>query len=719
MPPPAAVAPGPAGMKPPAARADNRRMSPTFEAALVAGHALALLALPALLALWIGASARRALARGGESAAVYFGSLQWLSVLPAALILAMVASLGSPLERALARVLAEAGGRFAPLLMFPFVMLPLAASVVAVTLVSHRVTQATRGTELTPRENLAQAAWLLATLAAPLAGFLGFQVAMAFERFALAPAVFVASLALALAARARWTRTLGLDLHAVSHGALRDRLAALADKAGVRLQQLYVVPMKRSRMANAFAVQGGVVLLTDWLLENLEAREIDAVLAHELAHHRLGHPRRLAFAAMGGAAAGAASYLALGVAGAVAVGTVLSLLLVRFFSRRFEYAADALAIRLTGDPEALVSGLVRITRLNHVPLQWSRTAEHGLTHPSTLRRVEAIARAGMIDAGRLRELLSAGPPRERDTVPALATAGGKLWSSASKRAEAGRLSWLLLLAAITASAVMVSAAWTLELPRVLAAPAGAIAAFTTVTALTDLLVARGIAGLRGTLAGRLAAPPRARFVGFSPGESAHVYEGYFDWDLGFLAFERDALVYRGEETSFRLPRAAVVDVRRAAGPPGWIPAPRVAIEWHDPVTGARGVAHLRPAHRPRLGRLPADTAALLGEVLDWCAAEAPVSRGPVVAPPREEDVTGTPLADLARPATLVPVFALTGVGTLVLAGLIGLPVWPFGHPGAFDAWAGAAGAFVIARLPWWRARERRLATRSQELRRAA
>ena len=70
----------------------------------------------------------------------------------------------------------------------------------------------------------------------------------------------------------RWAKRFGLEPHAVSHGALRDRLFALAAKAGTTLQQLYVMPTRRSRMANAFAVQGGVVMLTDWLLENLDRR---------------------------------------------------------------------------------------------------------------------------------------------------------------------------------------------------------------------------------------------------------------------------------------------------------------------------------------------------------------------------------------------------------------------------------------------------------------
>lgn len=710
-------------LQPTRAQADNPGMPTTLETALVACHAFALLALPALAAAWIGIRARRLLQRGADSAAVYFGSIQWLSVVPAVVIIAVLASIGSPLQRGLSLALEEVGGRFDSLLLFPFAMAPLVTSVLAVAVVSHRITQATRGTDLPLSDGLAQAGWMLASLATPVAGFLGFWTLVEFGKFSQGLGVFFGSILLAALARARWAKRFGFEPHAVTHGNLRDRLFALAAKAGTKLQQLYVMPTRRSRMANAFAVQGGVVLLTDWLLENLDRREIDAVLAHELAHVHLGHPRKLMFAAMGGAIAGAVWFSAIGFAGAVTLGSVLALLVMRFLSRRFEFQADALAVRLTGDPAALVTGLVRISRLNHLPLHWSRAAEHGLTHPSTLRRCEAIARAGGIPPERLRELLATdGPPADRDSVPAPAETGGKLFSTSFKRSTMGRLSWLLLLAALAASAVAVSVFSTLGLPRAFAVPTAALAALGALVALTELMAARRQAELRRELAQRLGAPPQARFVGLSPGASTRVYEGFFDWDLGFLSLERDALVYRGEEATFRLPRAAVLDVRRTYGPPGWIPAPRVAIEWHDPMTDARGFLQLRPAHGRRLGRQSANTTALCEALLDWCAADARASHGPCVAPPRGEDVTGTPLSRLARPATLVPVLVLTGMCSLVLAGLIGLPVWPFGGPGALETWAGAFGAFVLVRIPWWRENERqfvREAKQDEELRRAA
>ncbi len=686
---------------------------------MVAGHLLALCALPALAAAFVLRRARRLLAAGADPAAVWFGSAQWLVHVPAAVTLGVLASVDSPAELALRGWLEGLAGPFAPLLAFPFAMLPIACAVAVSTAALHDVTARTRGSDLTLAESLRQSSYLLLMMGALVAAVLGLMTASRLRMTAVGFAWVAACVAAALAARGRWARSLGLEPHAVTHGPLRDRLFALAAKAGVPLQQLYVVPMRRSRMANAFAVNSGVVWLTDWLIENLDRREIDAVFAHELAHIRLGHPRKLGLAAAAGVLVGVLTVVAGSFALAVTLGTLLSLLLTRFVSRRLEFAADALAVRMTGDPEALVTGLVRLSRLNHVPLQWSRAAESGLTHPSNRRRAEAIARLANLSSERLAGLLARDePPRERDAVPAPARPDGKRFSSVFKRGASGRLSWLLLFTAAGGALVAVAIVRLAGLPRPLAFAAGTLAAFASVLLVSDLLAARGLAGLRGALAARPGVPAGAQFVGLSPGPGARVYEGFFDWDLGFLEIAPDALVYRGEEASFRLPRESVADVRRAPGPPGWIPAPRVAIEWIDPATGAHEIAQLRPAHAPRLDTLPRDVDALLARLRAWQAAPAVAAVRGVETPPREEDVTGTPLARVANPATLVPSAFVAGFVTLVLASLIRLPAWPFGGPGALDAWAAVVASLVLVRVPWWRAREPRRESAERE-RRAA
>jgi Zn-dependent protease with chaperone function len=686
-------------------RVDNEPMPDgSFDYPLAIAHALSLLLLPLMGVAFVRWRARRALADGSDSAAVYFASAQWLGALPLLVVLGLTASADTPLAAWVEFTLVRSVGEIAPLAWFPVVMLPLAITLGATTWAAYGITKMTRGTDWTPRETAVQAAWALAILAAPVLGFSLCRLAYQHGEFALGVGLVAASIAAMTFARVRWAKHLGIDPHAVTRGPLRDRLISLAAKAGVQIGQLYVVPMRRVRMANAFAVRRDIVMVTDWLVEHLDRREVDAVLAHELAHLKLGHPRKLGLVALAGAGVSATAMAVTGVSGAVALGTLVAVVATRFVSRRFELQADALGVRLCGDPEASITGLVRLTRLNHVPLSWSRNSERALTHPSTLRRIEAIARAAGIPDARVRELLAHDEPAlDRDSVPVQAQPGGKVFSTAFKTGVTLRLAWLLLLAAAAMAVAGVSIVRPLALPRPLAAVAGALLGFAAVVVITDLLAARGLASLRAPVAGRVGAPAGARFVGLSPGTAPRVYEGFFDWDLGYLSFEADALAYRGEEATFRLPRAAVLDVRRHPGPPGWIAAPRVAIEWSDPVGGASGVVQLRPAAVSRLAQLPAAVANLLEEIRSWRSAQVSGLTGQPVPPPLESDVTGTPLAQVVSPATLVPIAGLLAVLCGVLAGLVRLPLWPFAGPGALDVWLGAMLAAVLQRLPMWRA----------------
>ena len=76
----------------------------------------------------------------------------------------------------------------------------------------------------------------------------------------------------------------------LDNGVLRDRVFELARLAGVKVNQVYLWQTKDDRSANAAAVVGNKVLLTDYLLQNLSKRQVDYVVAHELAHLRHRHP---------------------------------------------------------------------------------------------------------------------------------------------------------------------------------------------------------------------------------------------------------------------------------------------------------------------------------------------------------------------------------------------------------------------------------------------
>ncbi len=79
-------------------------------------------------------------------------------------------------------------------------------------------------------------------------------------------------------------------------GSLRDKISEFADKAGFRLDNVFVIDgSKRSTRANAYFSGLGKkkrIVLYDTLLDEFEEDEIVAVLAHEIGHFRKKHIRK-------------------------------------------------------------------------------------------------------------------------------------------------------------------------------------------------------------------------------------------------------------------------------------------------------------------------------------------------------------------------------------------------------------------------------------------
>ncbi|TSE27179.1 Protease HtpX [Tepidimonas sediminis] len=220
----------------------------------------------------------------------------------------------------------------------------------------------------------------------------------------------------------RWIAPWFNRFEPVADPALRARLEALLQRCGLRSDGLYVMDgSRRSAHANAYFTGLGAakrVVLFDTLLQQLSAPQLEAVLAHELGHARLGHiPRRLAWLAAASAAAWALLgwlaqqpwfYFGLGVTPTLGGGNA-ALALVLFFiviplaglfvaplaaalSRRDEYAADAFAARLTS-AAALREALLALHRDNAAtpaPDPWYARFFH--THPALLQRLRHLQR---------------------------------------------------------------------------------------------------------------------------------------------------------------------------------------------------------------------------------------------------------------------------------------------------------------------------------------
>jgi STE24 endopeptidase len=198
--------------------------------------------------------------------------------------------------------------------------------------------------------------------------------------------------------------------------ALRGRIDALLARCGFRARAVYVMDgSRRSTHGNAYFTGLGRekrIVFFDTLLERLTPPQVEAVLAHELAHFRLRHvPQRLAvgaslslagFALLGWLAGEPWFYTALGVpvrsdAAALLLFVVaspaftwLAAPLLAAWSRRHEYEADAFAARQS-DARALADALTALYRDNASTLTPDPvySAFHD-SHPPPVARIKRL-----------------------------------------------------------------------------------------------------------------------------------------------------------------------------------------------------------------------------------------------------------------------------------------------------------------------------------------
>jgi STE24 endopeptidase len=193
-------------------------------------------------------------------------------------------------------------------------------------------------------------------------------------------------------------------------GATRTDVLELAKKAGVEIGEVYEVDAStRTTAANAYVNGIGHtkrVVLYDTLLKDFTPAETRLVIAHELGHvHYRDVPHGLLWLAL------VAPFATLAVArtsekltrdGTTAVPAVaLSLALIapavttisNQLSRAIERRADAFALDLTGEPDAMVAFERRITIQNvgdPDPPRWQEVLMG--THPPTMERIgQALA----------------------------------------------------------------------------------------------------------------------------------------------------------------------------------------------------------------------------------------------------------------------------------------------------------------------------------------
>lgn len=201
-------------------------------------------------------------------------------------------------------------------------------------------------------------------------------------------------------------------------GSLRDRLLQLGERTGFNARTIQVMDgSKRSRHANAFFTGFGrfrKIVLFDTLIAQLSETELEAVLAHEIGHHRRRHiPQRLVwagvsslagFAFIGWLAAAPWFKTAFGFPGGSGVAPALLLFalispavlfwsspLGNLWSRRHEFEADRYAREAVGGAAPLIGALRKLSEKNLSnlnPHPWYSFFHY--SHPTLVEREQAL-----------------------------------------------------------------------------------------------------------------------------------------------------------------------------------------------------------------------------------------------------------------------------------------------------------------------------------------
>jgi heat shock protein HtpX len=205
---------------------------------------------------------------------------------------------------------------------------------------------------------------------------------------------------------------------------LHEMIERLAQRAGLPKPRIYVCPQDAP---NAFATGRGpknaAVAITAGMLRHFPKEEIEGVMAHELGHIRNRDVLISTIAAVLAGMISYAAYMMMWFGGGQrnespvgAVGAILAIVLAPIaatiiqlaISRQREYAADAFAGEVTGDPMLLANALQRLQHGNEripmdtnpafnamfimEPLSGGGVMALFATHPPAEKRIAALVR---------------------------------------------------------------------------------------------------------------------------------------------------------------------------------------------------------------------------------------------------------------------------------------------------------------------------------------
>ncbi len=378
-------------------------------------------------------------------------------------------------------------------------------------------------------------------------------------------------------------------LEPVVEGELLTRVRELSARAGTMVRSLRLL-LGGEELPAAFASRFAGILISRSMLAALSRREVDAIVAHELSHVRRPPLLIIRVVVVMCAVPTAAALMIPGLFPWTPLILPPLLLLHRALRRRNERIADRDAVAWSGDAEALITGLARITRAHGMPLEWPRWVKPLMLHPSTMQRCRAAATQAGISEERLLLLLEASSIPSEGHYPVTPSASYGAVFTPGERAHLNRTLWVTYL--------VIPVLFGVAAPIIGQLAALLIGACSVLLA-TEWVLAHFRAGVRTQLTGRPGV-----FAGFSPSTEPRNYDGTQDYDWGFAAFEGECLVFRGDRGNWQVNRAQIERIWLDGGPFSWVPHPSVCFRTRSgqvlslrPFDHAFGLAKRRAAAR--------------------------------------------------------------------------------------------------------------------------
>jgi Zn-dependent protease with chaperone function len=268
------------------------------------------------------------------------------------------------------------------------------------------------------------------------------------------------------------------------------------------------------------------------------------------------------------------------------LGAMLGLMFFFFAARRFELTADADAVLLTGEHEAMIGGLAKLTKANLLPREWGGWLRWFVTHPSLMERANAIASRVRLSPERVRELIEADVGEHSRYSPQGAAGENRIFSTMFKAKTVTRIGLTMIGIMALTSGLVVFAVRHSGLEGVFLVTAyvlGAILCLAVVVFASDRLATWGYPQLRRRLCLELAKDgidaEGGVFVNFAPEREPRLYENYANWDVGLVFLEKDRLVYLGDHLRYAIPRENIVNVTLEKGFPSWSRLLRVCVSY--------------------------------------------------------------------------------------------------------------------------------------------